>query len=321
VDLDRMLDKCRRYQWRIDQLDWSVEPRPMDRETEITVVQYFTDMAAIELLAKELFVEQRRRATDPRLHKIFSTFIADEERHSQVAARLAGHYDVHGYREYTTNESLVRFQPHFLHALRYLSAEIANVYITAGELLLDIALLRSIDDFVDDDMSRQAMVLINRDESRHIAIDYYMVEYYASDEYLAKAAGEPGPPLRQRLEAAWALSNVVWYAKPFFIDVFLTPINMCDPSGRRLREAIKRLQLISQKPNVARRPFPRFLNGIRRLYQTPVIGKALGGALSRIGGAPGELLVDLYTAEDVARVQRMSFDELAEDALAAKHLH
>lgn len=316
-----MLDKCRRYQWRADDLDWSVEPRPMDRDTEIAVVQYFTDMAAIELLAKELFVEQRRRATDPTLHKIFSTFIADEERHSQVAARLADHYNVHRYRGYRTNDSLVRFQPHFLEALRHLSAEIANVYITAGELLLDIALLRSLDDFVDDDMSKQAMVLINRDESRHIAIDYYMIEHYASPAYQAQLAGEPSPPLRQRLAATWAMANVLWYAKPFLIDVFLTPIAMCDPSGQRLREAVKRIQLVGQKPDVAARPFTRFLNAVRRLYQTPVLGKAFGQVLSRLGGAPGELIVDLYSAEEAALARQMSFEELAEDALAAKFIN
>lgn len=316
-----MLDKCRRYQWRIDELDWTVEQRPMDRDTEITVVQYFTDMAAIELLARELFVEQRRRATDPVLHKIFSTFIVDEDRHSQVAARLAEHYNVNRYRDYTTNESLVQFRPHFLKALRYLSAEVANVYITAGELLLDIALLRSIDDYVDDDMSRQAMVLINRDESRHIAIDYYMIEHYASAAYLEQKAREPRPPLRRQLEASWAMANVLWRSRPFLMDVFLTPINHCDPSGKRLHEAIKRLQLLGVKPDVAARPLPRFLNIIRRLYQTPLVGGLFGELLTRLGGAPGELLVDLYSADEAAQARRMSFDELADDALAAKNLH
>ena len=61
----------------------------------------------------------------------------------------------------------------------------ANAYITAGELILDVALLRSLDDYVADEMSHRAMYLINRDESRHIAIDYRMVEYYASPEYAA----------------------------------------------------------------------------------------------------------------------------------------
>ena len=55
----------------------------------------------------------------------------------------------------------------------YLSDDVANVKITVGELILDIALLRSINDHVPTTaMSDQAMRLVNRDESRHIAIDY-----------------------------------------------------------------------------------------------------------------------------------------------------
>ncbi len=311
---------CRRDQWRLEQLDWTVEPRPMSRAEEMTVVQYFTDMSAIERLAKALFEEQRRRTSDPLLRKIFSTFIVDEERHARAAARLAEHYDVHRYKPYAINPALLRFRPHFLRAVQYLSAEIANVYITAGELMLDIALLRSIDDFVADDMSRQVMQLINRDESRHIAIDYHMVEYYASPAYLSWLEHQPPQPLSRRLEASWAFANVLFYARPFFVGVFLAPMLHADPSGRRLKEATKRMQLLSNKPDVARRPFTRFLRSLRSAYQTPVIGKAFGGLISRAAGAPGEFLVDMYTPQEDARAQQMSFDELAQDALAAKHL-
>lgn len=315
-----MLGQCRRDQWRLDQLDWTVVPRPMTRAEEITVVQYFTDMSAIERLAKALFEEQRRRTTDPTLKKIFSTFIADEERHAQVAARLAGHYDVHRCREYAINPALLRFRPHFLHAVQYLSAEVANAYITAGELMLDVALLRSIDDFVADDMSRQAMQLINRDESRHIAIDYYMTEYYASPAYQAWLDTQPPAPMSRRVEASWAFVNVLFYARPFFVGVFLEPMRRADPSGRRLREAVKRAQLLANKPEVARRPFTRFIRSLRAAYKTPVVGKLFGEVISRAAGAPGEFLVDLYTAEENRRAKIMSYDELAEDALAAKYV-
>jgi hypothetical protein len=320
MDLDRMLAMCRRDQWHEDQLDWSVKPRPMDRDTEIAVVQYFTNMAAIELLARELFAEQRRRTSDPALAEIFATFIVDEERHSRVAARLARHYDVHRYRRYEINPNLARFRPHFLAALRHLSAEVANVYITGGELMLDIALLRSLDDYVADEMSAQAMVKINRDESRHIAIDYYMVEYYTSPAYQAWFARQPRPGWWKRAQATRALLGVLYHARPFFEDVFLAPITMCDPSGVRLREAIKRIQLLGLKPDVAARPFTRFINLLRALYQTPVIGPALGGVLSRAAGVPGDLLIDLFTPEEAARASRMSYAELADEALAAKRL-
>ncbi len=318
MDLDRMLDMCRKGQWRLDDLDWSVPPRPMDREDEIAIVQYFTDMAGIERFAGALFAEQQRRAMDPTLKKIFATFVADEERHAKCAERLARHYDVHQYKTYVMSPSLVAFRPHFLNAIRYLSAEIANVYIMGGELILDIALLRSIDDFVHDRMSHEAMERINRDESRHIAIDYYMTEYYASDAYQEWLRGQPPQPLVDRVKAVWAFANVLVAAKPFFRDVFFEPMKMVDPTGRRIEEAFKRMQLIGAKPEVARRPFARFMEGLRDVVRHPVLGPIFGGIASRLAGVPPELMRELATARELERAARMSYDELAADALAAK---
>ena len=61
MDLERMLAKCRRDQWRADDLDWTLTPRPLSADDEIAVVQYFTNMAGIERLAgaRSLFALQR----------------------------------------------------------------------------------------------------------------------------------------------------------------------------------------------------------------------------------------------------------------------
>src|SRR5690606_5997713 len=38
---ERMLEMCRKGQWKIDEdLDWSVPPRPMTRDEETAIVQY-----------------------------------------------------------------------------------------------------------------------------------------------------------------------------------------------------------------------------------------------------------------------------------------
>ena len=140
-----MLDLCRRDQWRIEDLDWSVRPRELSREDEIAICQYFTDMSGIELLAGALFELQRDNARDPTLRAIFESFVVDEERHSRVALLLAKHYDVHRYQRYELNPHLVRFRKHFVEAVRHVAPDVANAYITTGELLLDIALLRSLD--------------------------------------------------------------------------------------------------------------------------------------------------------------------------------
>jgi hypothetical protein len=309
---------CRKGQWKIDDLDWSTTARPMGRDEEIAIVQYFTDMAGIERLAGALFEEQRKRAENQTLQKIFSTFVVDEERHARAAERLARYYDVHRFRTYEMSPSLIAFSGHFVHAVRFLSAEIANVYITAGELILDVALLRSINDYVHDEMSQRAMDLINRDESRHIAVDYHMTEYYASPRYQAWLEKQPRQPLAERTKALWAFANVLFAAKPFFRDVFFLPMTMVDPSGRRLREAFKRGQLLGSKPEVAARPFWRFLSALRETVKHPKLGPLLGGVAARLAGVPSEFMYDLYTDSEYQRASRMTYDELADEALAAK---
>ncbi len=316
MDLDRMLDRCRRDQWDLGELDWTVPP-PTDwpREKEEAIVQYFTDMAAIERLAGALFLEQRRHATDPRLAEIFDTFVKDEIRHSHAAQRLADHYDVHHHRLYQTNPRLRAFAPHFVHAVRFLSAELATIYITTGELILDIALLRSLDDYVADPMSAQVMARINQDESRHIAVDFHMIEHYSALEWREALAPGPAWTARERAEAWLAFARVLYHARPFFQAVFFEPMRRTDPSGRRLREAFKRMQLFAAKPRVASRPFSRFFLTLQQMHNSPVLGPVLGRVAVRLMGIDPEVIRELYTEQEFRWAATASFDELAEAAL------
>lgn len=313
-----MLDKCRREQWRIDDLDWAGRPRDMSRDDEIAIVQYFTDMAQIERLAGALFREQERKVDDDTLKKIFRTFVADEERHAQAAERLARFYDVRRLRRYAINPNLAAFAPRFLDMIRWMPPDFANVYITTGELILDVALLRSINDYVHDSMSQRAMDLINRDESRHIAIDYHMIEYYSSDEYDALLRSRPRAPLADRARAAAALAAVLWLARPFIRDVFFRPMEVVDPSGKRMKEVFKRLQMLATKPTVRRRPFAKVMLALQDLHRRPAVRAVFGRALERAMGVEGSVLMRLLTDEEEARARDMSFDELAQEALEAK---
>lgn len=322
MDLEAMLDKCRREQWSVGDLDWSGRPREMSRADEIAIVQYFTDMAGIERLAGALFAEQERKVDDPVLKEIFRTFVKDEVRHAHAAQMLADFYDVHGYRVYQQSAALRRFTPYFVDAIRYLTPDIANAYITAGELILDVALLRSINDHVHDEMSERAMALINRDESRHIAIDFRMVEYYASPEYREALRRAPQPSLEHRARARLALFNLIWHGAPFFKDVFFEPMHVVDPSGRRLREAFKRIQMLGVKPGVREHPFTRFMTTLQDVYNDhPVMRVVFGRAIERIVGVSPELIVRLYSEDEKRQVERMSFDDLARDALQAKYVN
>jgi hypothetical protein len=318
MDLERMLDTCRRDQWSVGDLDWTRKPRPMSHDDEIAIVQLFTDMAGIERLAAALFREQRRRVENPTLQAIFDTFVKDEIRHSHAAQMLADFYNVHHYRAYRTNKHLEAFFPHFINAVHHLSDDVANAYITGGELILDIALLRSINDYVADEMSEQAMRLINRDESRHIAIDYHMVDYYTSPAYEERLKSRPAVPLRDRAAASWTFVQMLYHAQPFSRDVFFVPMERVDPTGKRLREAFKRMQLLGMKQPVARRPFARFMRTLSDLFNHPVTGSLFGNAIARVAGVEPEVMGRLYTTEDLGRARTMTYDELAQEALSVK---
>jgi len=319
MDLERMLEKCEREQWSVGDLDWSGTPRPMSKEDEIAIVQYFTDLAGIERLAGALFCEQEKRATDPTLKAIFKSFVVDEVRHSHAAQMLADYYDVNKYKVYTMNPALQKFTPHFVDAVKHFSPEIANAYITSGELILDIALLRSINDFVGDEMSQKAMDLINRDESRHIAIDFHMVGYYTSAEYAKVLAERPPPPKRDQARAAASFAKMLYYAAPFFKAVFFEPMDVVDPSGERLREAFKRIQLVTAKPMVRQHPFVRAMLSLQRVYnESAVIRKAFGQVISRTMGIEPRVITVLYTEAERKRAATMSYDEMAAEAVRTK---
>lgn len=320
MDLTKMLEKCHRGQWKVGDLDWSGTPRPMSEDDERAVVQYFTDMAGIERLAGALFAEQERQAEEPVLREIFASFVTDEIRHSHAAQMLADYYNVHRYKIYQPNPALVKFTPHFVDAIKYLSPDVANAYITAGELILDVALLRSLNDHVGDTMSHQAMELINRDESRHIAVDFHMVEYYSSKEYSEKLRRAPAPSIAERARATWVFGNVLYYAAPFFRDVFFEPMRRVDPSGRRLKEAFKRMQLIASRPTERESPLMAAMLALQDLYNDHPVARTIAGpAIERIMGIDGSVIMRLYTEAEKQHALRMSFDELAEDALAAKN--
>ncbi len=312
-----MLERCRRDQWSVHDIDLSRPPRALSEEDEIAVCQLFTDMAVIERLAGALFREQSRRVDDPVLHDIFETFVVDEIRHAQMAQLLADHYDRRRLRVYRPSPALTRFFDHFVTAVTGLDDDVANTYITAGELILDIALLRSLNDYVADEASDQAMRLINRDESRHIAIDYHMVGYYSSPAWAERRARRPHKTPRDHARSAWTFASMLYFGQPFFRDVFFRPMERIDPSGTRMREAFKRLQLLGAKPAVMNTWFGTFARVLQDGYNHPVVGRALGPAIRRVAGI-GDFLGRLYSDEEQHKAAAMSYAELAEEAVAVK---
>ncbi len=270
VDLDKMRESCQRDQWSLDDFDWSGAPVPLSREQEEQVCSYYVNMSYIERLAGALFLSLSERVEDDRLVAIFESFHTDELRHSHAAAKLADYFDRHHYRIYTPNISMLRFMPHFVNAIDSLNPAFATSFILGGELILDMALLRGLNQYIDDPLSRAVVEKINQDESRHLAMDLYMTEYFARIGRRDAAQDNP-----------WFGSDfwgVLAWGPGFFGEVFFRPMQVLDPTQEQMRAVINRLRRFYDRASVAANPAVQEFKGIVRFLETP-LGAHLGGAV------------------------------------------
>ena len=275
VDLDRMLNQCRRGQWSVDDFDWTARPAALDGEREAALCQYYVDMSYIERLAGALFRSLSERLDDPTLRAIFATFVADEIRHSQAAARLADHFDVHHHRVYTPSVAMLRFIPYFVGMIDSVTPAFATSFILGGELILDVALLRSLDAYVDDPLARAVVERINQDESRHLAMDVHMAEHFARGPLAGWAEAAANP---------WTGGDfwgVLAWGPVFFADVFFRPMQLLDPSQDRMREAMRRFRRYYDRAAMNGNPAVEQWRAIAGFFETP-FGAGVGSAVEEL---------------------------------------
>jgi hypothetical protein len=307
VNLEKMLERCQREQWRVDDFDWTGTPVALSPEREREICAYYVNMSYIERLAGALFLALARRVDDPTLAAIFETFHADELRHSHAAARLADYFDVHHYRIYTPNIPMLRFIPAFVQLIDSVGPAYATNFILGGELILDIALLRGLNAYVDDPVSRAVVEKINQDESRHIAMDMHMTEYFA----VAGRGGDATP----WLDLNWW--GVLTWGPGFFAEVFFRPMQRLDPSQAQMRDVMRRIRRFYDRASVAANPAVREFQGLVAFFETWA-GTFLGGAITVLARRVFGIDFDFVRAGSTASVYGLG--EAAPAVLSPAHV-
>ena len=144
-----------------------------------------------------------------------------------------------------------------------------------------------------------------------------MFDYYASDAYARRVASEPARPAAAQIAGAAALCRMLGSARPFFRQVFVDPMALVDPSGRRLQDAIRRLQIVLRRPGADRQPFVAFIGALFSAYQRPPGARGGQAGAGAARGIEPELL-RLYTEHELRRAAAMTMDELATEALGQR---
>jgi len=196
LDLDRLLAATRAGQWSLEELDWSRPLEgagrlaPADRRS-LGLALLFT--AGLEEQAARVFELCADHVDDERARAIYRLFADDERRHAAAERRLAARFGV-------APAELPR-------AVRWMFATLARNFDAPGrgvhevsaatillfELGLDTLLVPALREKVADPLQEEVFRRIDRDESRHLAMDYWLLD--------RKGEQFRGRPLAEVIEA------------------------------------------------------------------------------------------------------------------------
>lgn len=179
LDLDRVLAAVEEGQWSLDDLDWSQPLAGADRlgardKREAGLALIFT--ARLERQAARIFELSAEYVADPRAREIYRWFAVDERRHADAEVRLAARYGVRESDLPAPLEWAMRvFEGNFERPTRGVH-ELSSAAIILFELALDTLLVPSLKDLTDDPLQAQVFRRIDLDESRHLAMDYWLLD-------------------------------------------------------------------------------------------------------------------------------------------------
>lgn len=196
LDLARVLHNTRRGQWSVDDFDW-LQPlqgadglSPRERH-EAGLALLFT--AGLERQAARVFSACADYIDEPHAADIYRLFAADELRHAEAEIRLARRYGVTWDDQPRTTRWMFRtLARNFDRPSRALH-EVSAATILLFELALDSILIPALKERVNDPLQAEVFRRIDLDESRHLAMDYWLLDY--------KGTQQAGRELRDVIEA------------------------------------------------------------------------------------------------------------------------
>jgi len=178
IDLDKMLDKIKSSQWALADIDWEAPGAERITDEQWPRLKAFmADLMWIEHVGARGFAAMARKAPTDTLRQIYHYFHAEEQRHANAEMALMkrwGMLDGEGIPEPNINLRLViDFLDTYGDDLP-LNA-LASVIPTL-EIALDGALLKFLEDTVEDPVFQQALKKINADEARHLGVGFHVLE-------------------------------------------------------------------------------------------------------------------------------------------------
>ena len=202
--MDAMLAKIKDRQWALADIDWDAPGAELITDEQRPKLKAFmADLAGSRTSARAGSPRWPRRPRRDAIAEIYRYFHAEEQRHANAELALMKRWGMLDDGEMPEPNVNIRL------AIEWLDRYADGMSLSLGtgipmlESALDGALLKFLLDEVDDPVCHQVFEKINNDESRHIAVDFEvlnMIGHAKSGELADRVHRQhrhPGPDHRR----------------------------------------------------------------------------------------------------------------------------
>ena len=200
IDLDKMLAKIKASQWALADIDWDAPGAELvtgDAELYPKLKTFMTDLMWIEHVGARGFAAMAKHAPTETLAEIYRYFHAEEQRHANAEMALMKRWGMLDGDEIPEPNINLRLVIDWLDTYSDdQPLEVLGSVIPMLEIALDGALCKFLLDTVKDPVCHQAFARINDDESRHLGVDFHVLEMLGR-----------GPVYRHAIRTAGTLLN------------------------------------------------------------------------------------------------------------------
>lgn len=178
MDFDQMLTKIKDRQWALADIDWAAPGAELITDEQRPKLKAFmADLCWIENVGARGFAAMVKKAPDPTIAEIYRYFHAEEQRHANAELALMRRWGMLEEGEIPEPNVNIRLAIEWLD--RYgddMPLSVLGTVIPMLEVALDGALLKFLLEEVQDPVCHQVFEKINNDESRHIAVDFEVLD-------------------------------------------------------------------------------------------------------------------------------------------------
>ncbi|MFL6106497.1 MAG: ferritin-like domain-containing protein [Marmoricola sp.] len=178
MDFAEMLVKIKDRQWALADIDWEAPgAETITDEFRPRLKAFMADLCWIENVGARGFAALATKAPDPTIAEIYRYFHAEEQRHANAELALMRRWGMLEHDEIPEPSVNIRMAIEWLDTYGdEMPLSVLGTVIPMLEVALDGALLKFLLEEVHDPVCHQVFERINNDESRHIAVDFAVLD-------------------------------------------------------------------------------------------------------------------------------------------------